>query len=74
MANRIAEAIDAIGDRERVLAGTDCGFGTFAGSDMVAGDVVWAKLATLAEGRVLRPLAPGDDRMSFTSNERDMLP
>jgi len=50
VANRIAEAIDAIGDRERVLAGTDCGFGTFAGSDMVAGDVVWAKLATLAEG------------------------
>ena len=26
------------------------GFGTFAGSDMMAGDVVWAKLATLAEG------------------------
>jgi len=50
VANRIAEAIDAIGDRERVLAGTDCGFGTFAGSDMVAGDVVWVKLATLAEG------------------------
>jgi len=50
VANRIAEAIDAIGDRERVLAGTDCGFGTFAGSDMVAGDVVWAKLATLSEG------------------------
>ena len=50
VANRIAEAVDAVGDRERVLAGTDCGFGTFAGSDMVAGDVVWAKLATLAEG------------------------
>ena len=50
IANRIAEAIDAVGDRKRVLAGTDCGFGTFVGSDMVAGDVVWAKLATLTEG------------------------
>ena len=50
VANRIAEAIDAVGDRERVLAGTDCGFGTFAGSEMVAGDVVWAKLQTLTEG------------------------
>jgi len=53
VARRIAEAIDAVGDRERVLAGTDCGFGTFAGNDMVAGDVVWAKLATLAEGAQL---------------------
>ena len=53
VANRIAEAVDAVGERERVLAGTDCGFGTFAGSDMVAGDVVWAKLATLAEGAKL---------------------
>lgn len=53
VANRVAQAIDAVGDRERVLAGTDCGFGTFAGSDMVAGDVVWAKLATLAEGAKL---------------------
>jgi 5-methyltetrahydropteroyltriglutamate--homocysteine methyltransferase len=50
VAGRISEAIDAVGDRERVIAGTDCGFGTFAGNDMVAGDVVWAKLATLAEG------------------------
>tara|TARA_A100001037_G_scaffold270013_1_gene264551 strand:+ start:359 stop:1516 length:1158 start_codon:yes stop_codon:yes gene_type:complete len=50
VANRIAEAINAVGDRERVLAGADCGFGTFAGSDMVAGDVVWAKLGTLTEG------------------------
>jgi 5-methyltetrahydropteroyltriglutamate--homocysteine methyltransferase len=50
VANRIAEAIKAVGDRERVLAGADCGFGTFAGGDMVAGDVVWAKLETLTEG------------------------
>lgn len=39
-----------MGDRTRVIASTDCGFGTFAGLDMVADSVVWAKLAALAEG------------------------
>jgi len=48
--NRILEAVDAMGDRERVIAGADCGFGTFAGWEMVAGSVVWAKFAALAEG------------------------
>ncbi|MEQ8660654.1 MAG: methionine synthase, partial [Gammaproteobacteria bacterium] len=48
--NRILEAVDAIGDRERVIAGCDCGFGTFAGWEMVADSVVWAKFAALAEG------------------------
>jgi len=33
-----------------VIAGTDCGFGTFAGREYVAEEVVWAKLATAAEG------------------------
>ena len=48
--NRILEAVDAVGDRERVIAGSDCGFGTFAGWEMVAESVVWKKFATLAEG------------------------
>ena len=48
--NRILEAVDAVGDRERVIAGCDCGFGTFAGWEMVADSVVWAKFAALAEG------------------------
>lgn len=48
--NRILEAVDAVGDKERVIAGADCGFGTFAGWEMVAGTVVWAKFAALAEG------------------------
>ena len=34
----------------RVIAGVDCGFGTFAGYEMVASDVVWAKLKALREG------------------------
>jgi 5-methyltetrahydropteroyltriglutamate--homocysteine methyltransferase len=50
IANRICEAVDAVGDRERVIAGVDCGFGTFAGYEWVPGEIVWAKLAALAEG------------------------
>jgi 5-methyltetrahydropteroyltriglutamate--homocysteine methyltransferase len=50
VARRIAEAVAAVGDRERVIASTDCGFGTFAGREWVAEDVVWAKLASLRAG------------------------
>jgi 5-methyltetrahydropteroyltriglutamate--homocysteine methyltransferase len=50
VANRICEAVDAVGDRTRVIASTDCGFGTFAGYEFVAPEVVWAKLAAAAEG------------------------
>jgi len=50
IANRIVEAVDAVGDKELVIAGADCGFGTFAGWEMVAQSVVWAKFAALAEG------------------------
>ncbi|MET0851964.1 MAG: cobalamin-independent methionine synthase II family protein [Candidatus Rokuibacteriota bacterium] len=53
VADRICQVVDAVGDRTRVIASVDCGFGTFAGSDMVADSVVWAKLASLAEGAVL---------------------
>jgi len=48
--NRILEAVEAVGDKERVIAGADCGFGTFAGWEMVAPSVVWAKLGALSEG------------------------
>lgn len=50
VASRICEAVGAVGDRTRVIAGTDCGFGTFAGYEHVAPDVVWAKLASCAAG------------------------
>ena len=53
VAGRIAQAVDAVGDRRRVIASTDCGFGTFAGSEMVAESVVWAKLRALAQGAAL---------------------
>ncbi len=50
VADRIGQAVDAVGDRTRVIASTDCGFGTFAGSEMVAHSVVWAKLRALKDG------------------------
>jgi len=50
VADRIGQAVNAVGDRTRVIASTDCGFGTFAGSEMVAHSVVWAKLRALKEG------------------------
>ena len=40
----------AIFGPERVIAGSDCGFGTFAGFGAVDPEIAWAKLATLSEG------------------------
>lgn len=53
VAERISQAVDAVGDRSRIIASTDCGFGTFAGSEMVAESVVWAKLGALKEGAAI---------------------
>lgn len=53
VADRICQAVEAVGDRSRVIASVDCGFGTFAGSELVAESVVWAKLQTLKEGAAL---------------------
>ncbi len=50
VADRIQRVAHVLGDPKRVLAGTDCGFDTAAGLGRVASDVVWAKLASLAEG------------------------
>jgi 5-methyltetrahydropteroyltriglutamate--homocysteine methyltransferase len=50
IANRLLEAVAAVGDKERVIAGADCGFGTFAGWEMVAPSVVWKKFEALAQG------------------------
>jgi 5-methyltetrahydropteroyltriglutamate--homocysteine methyltransferase len=50
VAQRIEGVVAAVGDREQVIAGVDCGFGTFVGWEWVTEDVVWAKLKTLREG------------------------
>ncbi len=50
VAKRLLEAVTAVGDRERVIASTDCGFGTFTGREWVVAPVVWQKLAALRAG------------------------
>lgn len=50
VARRIREAVAAVGDPERVIAGVDCGFNTFLGYDQVASDIVWEKLASARKG------------------------
>ncbi len=50
VADRLERVAQVVGDPRRVLAGTDCGFDTSAGRGRVAADVVWAKLAAMAEG------------------------
>jgi 5-methyltetrahydropteroyltriglutamate--homocysteine methyltransferase len=47
------EKFAAIVGRERVIAGTDCGFSTFAGFGAVDPDIVYAKLGALTEGAAL---------------------
>ncbi len=49
VAERILRFADIVG-RERVIAGTDCGFSTFAGFGAVDEDIVYAKLSAMAAG------------------------
>ena len=50
VAQRLVRYAEVVG-RERVIAGTDCGFATFARSNLqVAPDIAWAKLKSMAEG------------------------
>jgi 5-methyltetrahydropteroyltriglutamate--homocysteine methyltransferase len=49
VAQRIGRYAQLVG-RENVIAGSDCGFGTWVGQAAVDPDVVWAKMAAMAEG------------------------
>jgi len=49
IAQRISRYAKLVG-RENVMAGSDCGFGTWVGQAAVDPDVVWAKMAAMAEG------------------------
>ena len=49
IAQRIGRYAKLVG-RENVMAGSDCGYGTWVGQAAVDPDVVFAKLAALAEG------------------------
>ena len=52
VAERLWHFTDVVG-YERVIAGTDCGFSTFAGFGAVDPDIVYAKLEALAQGAEL---------------------
>ena len=49
IAQRIGNYATLVG-RENVIAGSDCGYGTWVGQAAVDPDVVWAKMAAMAEG------------------------
>lgn len=49
VAQRLERFTNILGT-DRVIAGSDCGFGTFAGFGAVDPEIAWAKLATLSEG------------------------
>lgn len=52
VAERIVRYAEIVG-RERVIAGTDCGFGTFAGYGKLDGEIAYKKLASLVEGAAI---------------------
>ena len=52
VAERIQKFVDIVG-HDRVIAGSDCGFGTFAGFGAVDPEIAFAKLKSLAEGAAL---------------------
>lgn len=49
VAQRLVRYAQVVG-RENVIAGTDCGFGTFLGASAIAPSVAWAKLQSVVEG------------------------
>ena len=49
VAQRIVRIAERVG-REQVIAGTDCGYGTWVGQAAVEPEIVWAKFAAMAEG------------------------
>jgi 5-methyltetrahydropteroyltriglutamate--homocysteine methyltransferase len=59
VAERIERFAEVVG-AERVIAGTDCGFSTFAGFGAVEPEIAWAKLSALVEGAAIasRRLGP----------------
>ena len=72
IAQRLGRWVDAFGV-ERVIAGTDCGFASFAGNDEIHETIVWAKFEALVEGRAdrvegrreRRPARPEPSNKSF---------
>ena len=64
VAERIQRAVDAVGERERVIAGVDCGFAVFTDNAMMTEDICWAKFRALPPGRPRQQPALGLGRDS----------
>ncbi len=65
VADRLERVVSVLGDPSLVMAGTDCGFDTTAGGGRVVEEIVWAKLAALAEGARI-----ASSRLSGSSSAR----
>jgi 5-methyltetrahydropteroyltriglutamate--homocysteine methyltransferase len=87
IAERLKRVASVVGDPKRVIAGTDCGFDTSAGAGKVAEEIVWAKLASLAEGARIASrrkaafrvfdstsVSESDGRISFNGSAGDPPP
>ena len=53
VADRLERAARALGDPQRIIAATDCGFETTVGLSTVAEELVWAKLRALRDGAAI---------------------
>ena len=70
VADRIVNYAGVVG-RENLIAGVDCGFGTFAGRVQVDSKIVWIKLQSLAEGaRRASKHVVGEGGVSYFPNNR----
>jgi len=58
VAQRLLTFTDIVGP-ERVMAGSDCGFGTWAGFGAIDPDICWAKLRAMAEGAAMASRGQG---------------
>ena len=76
VARRIEDAVAAVGERERVIAGTDCGFGTFTNREWVIEPAVWLKLRAHPRRRRYRiePAVGKKGRLAFLSSPRKRGP
>jgi 5-methyltetrahydropteroyltriglutamate--homocysteine methyltransferase len=62
VAQRLLTYVDIVGS-DRVVAGTDCGFGTWAGFGAIDPDICWAKLRSLADGAEMASRGAGRARL-----------
>jgi 5-methyltetrahydropteroyltriglutamate--homocysteine methyltransferase len=69
VAQRLARFARLVG-RENVIAGSDCGYGTWVGQAAVDPAVVWAKFAAMAKAAAWRPGSFGPSSLSLRGTQR----